>query len=120
MRVGAFFCTLTARPFLLRGILRVDFLYSKSGVRPHLSSAYRHLACLILLKFPVTPSKRKTDNSKHISWYCVRLAFFNNGANTKGIAILLGHIGLKHTEKYTRSVYKLKYKAINSLPGLKI
>ena len=31
----------------------------------------------------------------------------------------LGHSGLKHTEKYTRAVDKLKEEAINSLPELK-
>ena len=30
-----------------------------------------------------------------------------------------GHSGLKHTEKYTRAVDKLKEEAINSLPELK-
>lgn len=43
----------------------------------------------------------------------------NNGANIKTVASLLGHSGLKHTEKYTRAVDKLKEEAINSLLGLK-
>lgn len=43
----------------------------------------------------------------------------NNGANIKTVASLLGHSGLKHTEKYTRAVDKLKEEAINSLPELK-
>ena len=38
----------------------------------------------------------------------------NNGANIKPVASLLGHRGLKHTEKYTRAVDKLKEDAINS------
>ena len=51
---------------------------------------------------------------KHITWHCARHSFavniLNNGANIKTVASLLGHSGLKHTEKYTRAVdslYKL-------------
>jgi hypothetical protein len=33
---------------------------------------------------------------------------------------LLGHSGLKHTEKCTRAVDKLKEDAINSLPELRL
>ena len=59
---------------------------------------------------------------KHISWHCARHSFavniLNNGANIKTVASLLGHSGLKHTEKYTRAVDKLKEDAINSLPEL--
>lgn len=44
----------------------------------------------------------------------------NNGANIKTVASLLGHSGLKHTEKYTRAVDSLKEAAINSLPKLKL
>jgi integrase/recombinase XerD len=62
--------------------------------------------------------------SKHISWHCARHSFavniLNNGANIKTVATLLGHSGLKHTEKYTRAIDSLKEKAINSLPELKI
>ena len=58
--------------------------------------------------------------NKHISWHCARHSFavniLNNGANVKTLASLLGHSGLKHTEKYTRAVDKLKEDAINSLP----
>lgn len=57
---------------------------------------------------------------KHITWHCARHSFavniLNNGANIKTVASLLGHSGLKHTEKYTRAVDDLKEKAINSLP----
>ena len=38
----------------------------------------------------------------------------------KTAASLLGHSGLKHTEKYTRAVDKLKEDAINSLPELRL
>ncbi len=55
--------------------------------------------------------------------HCARHSFavniLNNGANIKTVASLLGHSGLKHTEKYTRAVDKLKEEAINSLPELK-
>ena len=61
---------------------------------------------------------------KHITWHCARHSFavniLNNGANIKTVASLLGHSGLKHTEKYTRAVDSLKEQAINSLPELKL
>lgn len=41
-----------------------------------------------------------------------------NGANIKTVASLLGHSGLKHTEKYVRAVDKLKEEAICSLPDI--
>ena len=59
---------------------------------------------------------------KHITWHCARHSFavniLNNGANIKTVASLLGHSGLKHTEKYTRAVDKLKEDALNSLPDI--
>lgn len=62
--------------------------------------------------------------TKHITWHCARHSFavniLNNGANIKTVSSLLGHSGLKHTEKYTRAVDKLKEDAINSLPRLKL
>lgn len=62
--------------------------------------------------------------NKHISWHCARHSFavniLNNGANIKTVASLLGHSGLKHTEKYTRAVDKLKEDAINSLPTINL
>lgn len=70
--------------------------------------------------------RRWTDRAgidKHITWHCARHSFavniLNNGANIKTVASLLGHSGLKHTEKYTRAVDSLKEAAINSLPELK-
>lgn len=60
---------------------------------------------------------------KHITWHCARHSFavnlLNSGANIKTVASLLGHSGLKHTEKYTRAVDQLKEDAINSLPEIK-
>ena len=67
---------------------------------------------------------KRSGIDKHISWHCARHSFavniLNNGANIKTVASLLGHSGLKHTEKYTRAVDKLKEEAINSLPELKL
>lgn len=67
---------------------------------------------------------RRAGINKHISWHCARHSFavniLNNGANIKTIASLLGHSGLKHTEKYTRAIDSLKQEAINSLPKLNI
>lgn len=62
--------------------------------------------------------------NKHISWHCARHSFavniLNKGANIKTVASLLGHSGLRHTEKYTRAIDSLKEAAINSLPELKL
>ena len=67
---------------------------------------------------------KRAGINKHISWHCARHSFavniLNNGANIKTVASLLGHSGLKHTEKYTRALDKLKSEAINSLPELKM
>lgn len=67
---------------------------------------------------------KRAGINKHISWHCARHSFavniLNNGANIKTVASLLGHSGLKHTEKYTRAIDSLKQEAINSLPELKI
>lgn len=58
---------------------------------------------------------------KHITWHCARHSFavniLSNGLDIKTVASLLGHSGLKHTEKYTRAVDSLKVAAINSLPA---
>ena len=65
---------------------------------------------------------KRAGIDKHITWHCGRHSFavniLNNGANIKTVASLLGHSGLKHTEKYTRAVDELKKNAINSLPEL--
>ena len=67
---------------------------------------------------------KRAGIDKHITWHCARHSFavniLNNGANIKTVASLLGHSGLKHTEKYTRAVDSLKKAAIDSLPELKI
>lgn len=65
---------------------------------------------------------KRAGIDKHITWHCARHSFavniLNKGANIKTVASLLGHSGLKHTEKYTRAVDSLKEAAINSLPEL--
>lgn len=67
---------------------------------------------------------KRAGINKHITWHCARHSFavniLNNGANIKTVASLLGHSGLKHTEKYTRAVDSLKEAAINSLPQIDI
>lgn len=67
---------------------------------------------------------KRAGIDKHITWHCARHSFavniLNNGANIKTVASLLGHSGLKHTEKYTRAVDSLKEAAINSLPEIEI
>lgn len=67
---------------------------------------------------------KRAGIEKHITWHCARHSFavniLNNGANIKTVASLLGHSGLKHTEKYTRAVDSLKQEAINSLSSLEL
>ena len=79
-----------------------------------------HTMCLKALRHWV----KRAGIDKHITWHCARHSFavniLNNGANIKTVASLLGHSGLKHTEKYTRAVDSLKEAAINSLPELKL
>lgn len=79
-----------------------------------------HTMCLKALRHWVT----RAGINKHITWHCARHSFavniLNNGANIKTVASLLGHSGLKETEKYTRAVDSLKAAAINSLPELRL
>lgn len=79
-----------------------------------------HTMCLKALRHWV----KRAGIEKHITWHCARHSFavniLGNGANIKTVASLLGHSGLKHTEKYTRAVDSLKEAAINSLPELKL
>lgn len=67
--------------------------------------------CLLLLASPCI---------FHAARHSFAVNILNNGANIKTVASLLGHSGLKHTEKYTRAVDSLKEAAINSLPKLKL
>lgn len=90
--------------------IKNDFIF-------HLPS---HTMCLKGLRRWV----KRAGIDKHITWHCARHSFavniLNNGANIKTVASLLGHSGLKHTEKYTRAVDSLKQAAIDSLPKLKL
>ena len=73
-------------------------------------------ACLKALKRWV----KRAEIDKHISWHCARHSFavniLNSGVDIKNLASLLGHSGLRHTEKYTREIDSKKAEAINSLP----
>lgn len=80
-----------------------------------------HAGCLKALKTWV----KRAGIDKHITWHCARHSFAVNllgefNTDIKTVASLLGHSGLKHTEKYTRAVDSLKKNAINSLPELEL
>jgi len=97
-----------------------DYLLSLIGEKPENDTYIFNLPsqtmCLKTLRVWV----KKAGISKHITWHCGRHSYavniLNNGANIKTVASLLGHSGLKHTEKYTRAVDSLKEQAVNSLP----
>ena len=102
-----------------------DGLLSLIGEAPEdLSSSIFNLPSYESCSKSVKRWVKRAGINKHISWHCARHSFavniLNNGANIKTVASLLGHSGLKHTEKYTRAVDKLKSEAINSLPELKL
>lgn len=78
-----------------------------------------HTGCLKALRTWVA----RAGIDKHITWHCARHSFAVNllgecHTDIKTVASLLGHSGLKHTEKYTRAVDALKEKAVNALPEL--
>ncbi len=80
-----------------------------------------HTGCLKALRIWV----KRAGIDKHITWHCARHSFAVNllgeyNTDIKTVASLLGHSGLKHTEKYTRAVDSLKEKAVNSLPEIKL
>lgn len=80
-----------------------------------------HTGCLKALRTWVA----RAGIDKHITWHCARHSFAVNllgecHTDIKTVASLLGHSGLKHTEKYTRAVDSLKEKAVNALPDLEI
>ena len=100
-----------------------DALLSLIGTGPDETLVFdlpSHTMCLKALRRWV----KRAGIDKHITWHCARHSFavniLNNGANIKTVASLLGHSGLKHTEKYTRAVDSLKQAAIDSLPALKL
>lgn len=99
------------------GLLEVIGKPSEEGKREELIFPLpSHTMCLKALRHWV----RRAGIEKHITWHCARHSFavniLNKGANIKTVASLLGHSGLKHTEKYTRAVDSLKQEAIDSLP----
>lgn len=99
------------------GLLEVIGKPSEDGKRDELIFPLpSHTMCLKALRHWV----KRAGIEKHITWHCARHSFavniLNNGANIKTVASLLGHSGLKHTEKYTRAVDSLKQEAIDSLP----
>lgn len=61
---------------------------------------------------------------KNITWHSARHSIAVNmltlGTDIKTVSGILGHSGLKHTDKYTRIVDELKKKAVNSLPNIKL
>lgn len=61
---------------------------------------------------------------KNITWHSARHSVAVNmltlGTDIKTVSGILGHSGLKHTEKYTRIVDELKKKAVNSLPNIEL
>ncbi len=80
-----------------------------------------HTGCLKALRTWVA----RAGIDKHITWHCARHSFAVNllgecQTDIKTVASLLGHSGLKHTEKYTRAVDSLKEKAVNSLPEINL
>lgn len=56
---------------------------------------------------------------KHITWHSARHSFavnlLINKVDVKTMSSLLGHAGLRHTEKYTRVVDELKRQAVKTL-----
>lgn len=98
------------------GVLELIGKPSVDGMRDELIFPLpSHTMCLKALRHWC----KRAGIDKHITWHCARHSFavniLNNGANIKTVAALLGHSGLKHTEKYTRAVDALKQDAINSL-----
>ncbi len=79
-----------------------------------------HSACTKGLK---TWTKR-AGIDKNISWHCARHSFAVNllwmKNDIKSVSSLLGHSGLKITEKYTHVVDELKKNAVNSLREIQL
>jgi integrase/recombinase XerD len=77
-----------------------------------------HTACLKSLKVWT----EKAGIEKNITWHCARHSFAVNllwvKSDIKTVSSLLGHSGLRHTEKYTRVVDELKKSAVNNLPEI--
>lgn len=100
-------------------------LFSLIGERPtkddYIFKLPSHTGCLKALR----TWGARAGIDKHITWHCARHSFAVNllgecQTDIKTVASLLGHSGLKHTEKYTRAVDSLKEKAVNSLPEISL
>lgn len=78
------------------------------------------VTCLLTLK----KWTKEAGINKNITWHSARHSFavnlLNSNANIKTVSSLLGHSGLKHTEKYTRVVNSLKEQAVNNLPEIEL
>ena len=101
-----------------------DGLLSLIGQKPEKDDYIFHLPSHTMCLKALRTWTSRAGIDKHITWHSARhsmaVNILNNGANIKTVASLLGHSGLKHTEKYTRAVDSLKEKAINSLPELNL
>lgn len=79
-----------------------------------------HTACLKALE---TWCKR-AEISKKITWHCARHSFATGiiyyGSDVKSASALLGHNSLAYTDRYVRVVDKLKEKAVENLPEIKL
>ncbi|HCY77493.1 MAG TPA: integrase [Ignavibacteriales bacterium] len=89
------------------------------GADEKIFSLPTHAGCVKSLQNWVTSA----GINKHITWHCARHSFAVNllgevKTDIKTVASLLGHSGLKHTEKYTRAVDELKNKAVNGMPEI--
>ncbi len=99
----------------------LSLIGEKTSKNSSISTLPSHTGCLKALRTWV----KRAGIDKHITWHCARHSFAVNllgkyKTEIKTVASLLGHSGLKHTEKYTRAVDELKKNAINSLPELNI
>ena len=63
---------------------------------------------------------KDAEIEKNITWHSARHSFAVNlliyKTDIKTVSGLLGHSGLKHTEKYTRVIDSLKKTAVDSIP----
>ena len=81
-----------------------------------------HTGCLKALR----TWTRRAGIKKHITWHCARHSFGvalltgESKADIKTLSSLLGHSGLKYTERYTRTADALKKQAIESLPKINL
>ena len=67
---------------------------------------------------------KKAGITKNVTWHSARHSFAVNlltqKTDIKTVSSLLGHSGLRHTEKYTHVVDELKKQAVNTLPEIDV